>query len=150
MKNTAFYHMNLMQNEAKEHMAAQLVTLQSTLLEALENKENENPQVNQALVAQSDVQQKILKTLQSLSDRMDKFECKQVDKRNTNTQNIDWNIPPWKRPGCKSKYYCWTCGRNNNHDSKNHTGPKKDGHKDEATFENRMGGSTYNISKKWQ
>ena len=45
-----------------------------------------------------------------------------------------------------SNIYCWSCGYNlkENHHNNGGCNWKKDSHKNDATIENRMGGSTHN------
>ena len=45
----------------------------------------------------------------------------------------------------RKKYYCWTCGSNSNHPGRSCT-RKKEGHQDNATEHNRMGGSTHRFN----
>ena len=44
-------------------------------------------------------------------------------------------------PKRRERYYCWSCGSRSNHKGKD-CKKKKEGHKDEATENNKMGGST--------
>ena len=56
--------------------------------------------------------------------------------------------PFWERQNNRFKY-CWSCGSNATHASATCTKKKAD-HKDEATYQNRMGGSTHFIPKRFR
>ena len=74
-----------------------------------------------------------LKTLQNKVDRLE---------RNTPSPTIATNSNINPRTGKEFKRYCFSCGCCLHWENNSPT--KKSGHKDDATFKNRMGGSNEN------
>ena len=100
-----------------------------------ENKEN-NENVNSVSNLNLD---ELIKAIQGLQKEVKILKSnKKNDSDNSNNNNS--NKKKRRKPRLDTSKYCWSCGAWNHisADCKN----KKSGHKDEATFKNRMGGST--------
>ena len=93
------------------------------------------------VTTQDKVQLEILKLLKEI--RSD-IVANKPTADNNNEKNPRWKKRPYKRTD--TRFYCWSCGAWN-HKSKD-CKRKKEGHRDEATFENKLGGSTYYCSGK--
>lgn len=119
------------------HMAAQVLSeikeVQNTVLQALDLNRNieEQQQANAITTTKDAVQLEILQLLKALQTEM------KVIKETKSTAPFN----DGKRNQRNNNKYCWT------HGATNHTGKncnkRKDGHQEEATFKNKMGGSTY-------
>ena len=92
-----------------------------------DNVDNEPPPLNTANVVTADATQ--LAILQLLKGLIEEITCLKTDNKRRNNKNNNNN----------KKFYCWTHGRCNHKgvDCRN----KANNHKDEATVNNRMGGS---------
>ena len=141
MKGTAFHKANMLADQVLQEVRS----VQENVLEALtaanfndEDKENNPPPQQQANSVATSVQTEILNTLRAMQGEIAALKrgnvCQQTSTDNSTTSR---NIQ--RRTIDRSKY-CWTHGAWN-HDSKDCFKPKE-GHKKEATFENKMGGST--------
>ena len=127
------------QSDFRDYTSQFLTEFQQAL-----NKENEPPLTNQ----QAHAANNSVSALKDLRDQMNQlrqqnlFLMSTIDSLTKNkSSNPDSNqtLPPWQ--------YCWTHGANRTHCSKTCMF-KKDNHKDEASFKDRMGGSRYNFSRK--
>ena len=119
-------------------------TVQANLMAALSNIEadRENippPQENHINAVQSNTA--LLHLIEQLQLKVDKLGQQMHASPYTCTPIVQEEINP--KTGKPFKRYCWTCGCCN-HWGKNHPGVKAPGHRDEATFKNRMGGSNKN------
>ena len=121
MQNSTFQHANIVAEEVRNDIArSEQTILQALSLQATQHQENE--QANVATTNTSEATQ--LAILQLLKEI-------KVDMAKKNTQN-----PNKTRP----KHYCWSHGRcgHKSSDCKN----KKEGHQENATFANKLNGST--------
>ena len=147
MLQSSSFHANMM----KTDMMANVQAIRDDILEAIQDNDKENvppATMEYANAAQVDVLSKLVKTVDSLATRLEKMENTNGTLRQcSNTNNID-DIPFWKKPNNKF-LYCWSCGSNRTH-AGNECNKKKDGHIDNATFDNRQGGSTYFIAKRFR
>ena len=129
------------QERLTEELTTKLTaTVQQNLMAALgnlENQENIPPQAH-ANAVQSD--RALLTIIEQLSKKVEALGSKIAD-QTPNHQKSDLAINP--KTGKPFKRYCYTCGCCN-HWGRNHPGQKAPGHKDEATFKDRMGGSNKN------
>ena len=101
------------------------------------DQENIPPQAH-ANAVQSD--RALLIIIEELSKKVETSGSKIAD-QTPNHQKSDLDINP--KTGKPYKRYCYTYGCCN-HWGRNHPGQKAPGHKDEATFKDRMGGSNKN------
>lgn len=155
MRHTSFHQAQLVHEQTRKHIANELTSMEANLLKAMkEEKENIPPnQQEHAFTMSTQIQTKLLEALTQLTSKVDKIECQLAtipansNRGNDRTKGPLYNVPFWKRPGNKRKY-CWTCG-STWHTGAQHKGDKDPGHKDEATFENRMGGSEKGIAKRF-
>jgi hypothetical protein len=141
MKGTAFHRANMLADQVLQEVRS----VQENVLEALEatsfnteDKENDPPPQQQANIVATSVQTEILNTLRAMQGEIAALKrgnvCHQTSTDNNTTSG---NIH--RRTIDRSKY-CWTHGAWNHH-SKDCFKPRE-GHKKEATLENKMGGST--------
>ena len=141
MKGTAFHRANML----AEQVLQEVRSVQENVLEALdatnfngEDKENDPPPQQKANSVATSVQTEILNTLRAMQGEIAALKrgnlCQQ-----TGTEEATTSRNTQRRPVDRSKY-CWTHG-SWNHLSKDCFKPRE-GHKKEATFENKMGGST--------
>ena len=119
MQNSAFQQANLVAEEVR----ADIARSEQTILEALAlqtQQEQESEQANAVVTTSDATQLAILQLLKEIKVEMNK----------SNTANSNKNRP---------KFYCWSHGRcgHKSADCRN----KKAGHKDDATFANKMNGS---------
>jgi hypothetical protein len=138
MQSTAFHHANLMSSQVLQEVQS----IQHQVTEALERipqshagKENQpqpDTQVANATISTQDaVQLQVLKLLKSLQEEVKSLKTKKEQSNDKGKQRTRTNI---------SKY-CWTHGACTH--SSQECKRKRTGHQDSATFENKMGGSTY-------
>ena len=141
MKGTAFHRANMLAEQVLHEVRA----VQTNVLEALdatnfdgEDKETVLPPQQKANSAATSVQDEILNTLRMMQGEIAALKrgnlCHQTSTEDTNTSRNNQ-----RRPVDRTKY-CWTHGAWN-HLSKDCFKPRE-GHKKEATFANKMGGST--------
>jgi hypothetical protein len=159
MQHAGFHQANFLASQMREEVQS----VQNNVLQLLDkfdnnDKENNPPPVDQKANSatkcsdsSNTIQLEMMKLLQSLQD-----EVKTL-KQGSNQQNNDYKgnykgnnfIPNFNRNNqfqrCRD-FYCWShgaCG----HEGKDCKNCKK-GHKSEATFANKMGGSTYGCQTK--
>ena len=130
------------QERLTEELTSKLATtVQQNLMAALENlesnQENIPPQA-QVNAVQSD--RALLTIIEQLNKKVAALDSK-ITNQNTIQRTPGLEINP--KNGKPYKRYCWTCGCCN-HWGRNHPGQKAAGHKDDATFKDRMGGSNKN------
>ena len=149
-------HQVLMTNNLKREFEANLIQTFQALDLIDENKENVNHQPNENLIQQDEEKENMMLNMNTKRDPMIDQLLKQMTAminqiqalsggNNTNTatslsSSLSVHINPktaqeWKR-------YCWSCGCCS-HWSKNCPN-KKRGHKNDATFKNRLNGSNTN------
>ena len=109
-----------------------------------EPKEQDNTSLTSALSTitnnSSKQNAKLIKLFDGLCKKVDSLETK-LGKNNNSSSEKENNVNP--RTGRPWKRYCWTCGCC---DHWGRTCPvRKPGHKVDATFKNRMGGSTKGV-----
>ena len=92
-------------------------------------------------VASNDaIQVEILKLLKQIKGEMKpEMKPKREPRNQKNNTNNNNKKQKFKRRRTNISNYCWSCGAWNHPSSKCRN--KKEGHRDEATFENKMGGS---------
>ena len=180
MRGTAYHQAHLatttVMNAQTQQMYKDMHEIQEAILMALQQAEKTPDQENDANRANTNSAnftqqqaQDVIKVMENLKQEvagmkrsMAKSSKKEDDppptgtgrKRNRNgaykkDPNVDYSIPFWERPGSDHKY-CWTCGPNKSHESKDCPRKKNNPqHKDNATFQNRMGGNTRGIVAKF-
>ena len=121
---------------------------QDTIDAILENKENLQPIEESANAATVDAMTKLTNAIAGLEKRVQQVETTALQTRSQNTFDPQYNIAPWLRPG-NTFLYCWTCGSNSTHSGTN-CNRKREGHKDDATFQDRKGGSVRRIPKRFR
>ena len=138
--------------DTQRFLAQQLIDHQKEFEQYKENAAQNAMQLKQQLqeAKSSNTTQKDVKEMTEKERKkyyFDMFSARQTT-RKTNGKRI-WNdLPNGERsvrrnPG--SNIYCWSCGFDLHEDhNKGGCSWKKDGHKEEATIENLMGGSTRN------
>ena len=91
------------------------------------------------VTTQDKFQLKMLKILQNIEENFSDRPTSRISNQTPGKTRKKWYNEGGKHRRYTSKY-CWTCG------ATNHKGSgcrfKKEGHKDSATFDNKMGGST--------
>ena len=107
-----------------------------------ENEENIPPTSNtvNAMTSDNNLQLKMLQLLNDMQKEMKSLKTEQTQTRLKKRKNQNDNGKPKQRWRANTSCYCWSCGAGN-HVSKN-CKKKKEGHKDEASFKNRMNGCT--------
>ena len=134
-----------MLNELKEHQEQLATTLtdklatsvQHNLMAALEGLEMDKENLAPPPQANAVTNNQDLVTL--IAQLQKKVDTLSSQLNATQTAGLDVN----PKTGKPYKRYCFTCGCCN-HWGRNHPGPKAPGHRDDATFKNRMGGSNKN------
>ena len=98
---------------------------------------------------------KMTSLIEGLEQRLNRMEqtCLQLQtgsttNTTTNSDNPNYHIAPWRRPGSKLMY-CWSCGCQKSHAGTNCT-RKKEGHDNTATFDNHKGGSHKGIATRFR
>ena len=143
MKQAGYHHTNHLAAEIREeiqHSQMQMLALAQNLKQ--EEEEEDDKQTNSAnAVVQTSVQQQtnelllsMQESLKLLAEQLKKDKTSKFKKR-TNKKTPD--NPPFSRTDTSK--YCWThgcCNHNSNECSR-----KAEGHKNEATKSNMMGGS---------
>jgi len=149
-------HQVLMSNNLKQEFETNLAHTLQALSLIDENKENMNYQLNEQFIPQNEEQETMMMNMKSKRDPIIDQLMKQMTVmsnqiqalsggNNTNTGtgqsgSSSSHINP--KTGQEWKRYCWSCGCCT-HWGKNCPNKKK-GHKNDATFKNRMNGSSNN------
>ena len=85
------------------------------------------------------------KTIATLTETNKKL-CKDVHDLTTKlTDALERRVTANKKPTFVNKHYCWSCGTNCNHTSRNCL-KKKEGHNDKATFADKKSGNENRFS----
>ena len=150
MRHAGFHQANQMSNKVMEEVQG----IQHNVLQLLQkfdedDKENEKPEEQptnlcQEITSSDNIQLEMMKIIKSLQDEMKVLK----NKDNRNHRNRDFyernkNNNPDREFGRSQRtdQYCWS------HGACAHSGKKcfskRNGHKDEANFKDKMGGSTY-------
>ena len=141
--------MNASNNSMQQDMLANVTALKEDIINAIvhdkENLQPIEPSMNAATTI--DAMTKLTNAIAGLEQRVKQMETSALQ-TNTNNQDPNYNIPVWQRPGNRFKY-CWSCGSNATHEGKDCT-RRKEGHIESATFQDRKGGSTKRIPKRFQ
>jgi translation initiation factor 2B subunit (eIF-2B alpha/beta/delta family) len=139
MQSTAFHQANFIATRVLEEVQSvqNLVTEAMERLPPAQDKENVPPPqpVANAAVSTDAVQLQMLELIKNLQD-----EVKSMKKSNRNSNN-NYSASGQQRKRTNVSKYCWSHGACT-HSSKE-CNRKKTGHQDDATFKNKMGGSTY-------
>ena len=153
MQHAGYHHANFIASQVMNEVQ----DVKSSVIELLqgneEDKENSPPpqenKANAAIKPEADptltLQMEMLKLMKSLQQDVNGMKSNNRNNRNRNRDNYNnnYNNPPPRpyRPRRNTEHYCWS------HGACAHPGSqcnfKKPGHKDKATIDNKMGGSTY-------
>ena len=153
MQQPSFHQANLIRDD----MYTEVSSMKDDIISAIEmEKENAPPMESANAVrpetnqVQLDVLTSMAASLKALTERMEAFETQAHNRTSKNQPRTSpvTDVPFWELTTNKF-HYCWSCGNNPTHPSSNCT-QKKEGHKDEATYANRMGGSTKRIPKRFR
>ena len=126
--------------EALDNIAMAATAKQNTL-ETLVNTNEHLVQENTRLTAEVARLNKIIANLPTSQNRRGKSYAELAPEEKSNNEKKSW--PEW----CDPDAYCWSCGYKLRvgHNSKT-CKRKKEGHKEDATRKNIMGGSAHNKS----
>ena len=164
MQPSAFHQAHALVQQTENVLAGKLEGMEQQFLAlAQQSHENENENNNtdtapSALIQkQIQMQERMLNAFENITTKLD------------NQLNANMNQPPpnanqqgrgkktytlaevnavekyWNKPNCPFKY-CWTHGSQRTHDS-SQCNKQGTGHKEDATFDDRKGGRTWNIVK---
>lgn len=170
MNDTAYHQAHAIAQtvvkESTDTILKDMKELETSVLDAIETEAAKIDEINLAASATSRTsslststgsnESVIFQTMMELKNEIKDLKAEvKANKNNSNyhrrngrgDQNVDYSIPFWERPGSTHKY-CWTHGVNKTHDGKECRN-QKDGHKENATWGNWMGGNTNGIQKKW-
>ena len=150
MRHAGFHQANLMSSKVMDEVQG----IQHNVLQLLQkfdedDKENDRPNEQptnlcQEITSSDNIQLEMMKIIKSLQDEMKVLKNKDNrNQRNRDFYNRNKNNNPDKESGRSQRtdQYCWS------HGACAHSGKKcfskRNGHKADATFEDKMEGSTY-------
>ena len=149
-EDSALNHAQLLEQQAtmfqemEKRLKMNLITSMADFAQLYEEDEKKEdpapPELTAALASttsNNNKEDKLIKMIEMLTKKVDRLEAKEIQQDATDKENIN------PRTGKPFRRYCWTHGCC---DHWSRTCPnRKKGHQVNATFKNRMGGSTEGV-----
>ena len=139
MKNSSYNQANILAETIKKSIQGQLNNIEQRLIQQdNEDKENVPPPLQQEANNVNNNDNKLDQLLAKLNNME-----KEIANLKSNSKTTGNNLKFFEDGGQRRRYitkYCWSCGASNHNSEK--CQKKQTGHQEDATFDNKKGGST--------